>query len=76
MLCLGVTRNYGDHSPLTNAATLEWRRRSDLESVCVLMENKAIPALRPPPPPPPPPPPLPPPPPVYADRSLAGVLLR
>jgi len=30
MLCLGVTRNYGDHSPLTNAATLEWRRRSDL----------------------------------------------
>jgi len=27
-LCDSVTRGYGDHSPLTTAAILEWRRRS------------------------------------------------
>jgi len=28
MLCDCVTRDCGDHSPLTTAAILEWRRRS------------------------------------------------
>jgi len=27
-LCLSVTRGYGEHSSLTTAATVEWRRRS------------------------------------------------
>jgi hypothetical protein len=56
MLCDCVTRGCGDHSPLTTAATLEWRRRSawgravaarrgTFEYLCVRNVRHLVPAL-------------------------------
>jgi len=40
MLCDCVTRGYGDPSPLTTAAILEWRRRSDLEGAAAARRGR------------------------------------
>ena len=37
---LSVARGYGDRSPLTTAATLEWRRRSDLDGAAAARQGR------------------------------------
>jgi hypothetical protein len=39
-LCLSVTRGYGDRSPLTTTATLDWRRRSDLDGAAAARRGR------------------------------------